>query len=219
MTRKTGLLGGAFNPPHFGHLRPARQAMSALGLNRVVFVPTGVHPFKGPERLAPVVHRLAMLRLALDGEPGFGLWEIEAARSGVSYTVETLEAWHRLWPDEEPVLLIGADNVRELHLWRAWRRIPELAHLCLLTRPGFDLEGVACPALEFLRGIRVARAGDLDRRGLGRYGFIVLPVEPQPISSTGLRALLSAGERPVEMTPEPVIDYVCAHGLYGWPGA
>ncbi|MBF0439223.1 MAG: adenylyltransferase/cytidyltransferase family protein, partial [Magnetococcales bacterium] len=63
-------MGGAFNPPHYGHLRPAQEAMSALGLGRVVFIPSGGHPFKGPNLLAPVTHRLEMLRLALADQPG-----------------------------------------------------------------------------------------------------------------------------------------------------
>ncbi|MBF0214839.1 MAG: nicotinate (nicotinamide) nucleotide adenylyltransferase [Magnetococcales bacterium] len=216
MTRRAGLLGGAFNPPHYGHLHPAREALDALGLQRVVFIPAGVHPFKGPEILAPVEQRLTMLRLALADQPGFELWEIEARSPEVSYTVETLEAWHRHQADEEPVLLIGADILRELHLWKAWRRIMELAHVALLTRPGFDPPTVeACPALAHLERFRVDAAEGLDRSRLGGYGFVQLPVTPWNVASTELRRRLRAGESLQALTPDAVIDYAQSHGLYG----
>ncbi|MBF0627031.1 MAG: nicotinate (nicotinamide) nucleotide adenylyltransferase [Magnetococcales bacterium] len=213
MIRKTGLLGGAFNPPHYGHLRPAQEAMQALGLERVVFIPTGVHPFKGPELLAPVEHRLAMLRLALTGWPGFDLWEIEAQSSEISYTVNTLTAWHCLHPDQEPVLLIGADILRELHLWRAWRRIPELAHVVLMTRPGFVGE-VDFPAWEYLERFRVGSVEELDRQRLGRYGFLPIRVTPQPIASTELRHRLRTGEAVAGMMPEGVAGYIGNQKLF-----
>ncbi|MBF0192141.1 MAG: nicotinate (nicotinamide) nucleotide adenylyltransferase [Magnetococcales bacterium] len=216
MTLKTGLLGGAFNPPHYGHLRPAREAMEALGLDRVVLIPTGVHPFKGPEILAPVAHRLAMVRLALADWEDFDVWEIEAVSPQVSYTVETLAAWHRHFPDEEPVLLIGADIPRELHLWRQWWRLIERAHVCLMTRPGFSLlPDPERPALDYLERFRVATASDLDRQRLGRYGFFSLPVTQFDIASTELRRRLRTGENLRSLTPDAVIEHARAHGLYG----
>ncbi|MBF0261246.1 MAG: nicotinate (nicotinamide) nucleotide adenylyltransferase [Magnetococcales bacterium] len=215
MTRKTGLLGGTFNPPHHGHTRPAREAMKALGLERVVCIPTGMHPFKGPERLAPVSHRVAMVRLLLERETGFSLWEIEANAPQVSYTVETLEAWHALFPDQEPVLLIGGDIPRELHLWRAWRRILELAHVCLMERPGFvESDHTRCPALTHLEEHAVNNPEDLERERLGRYGFFRLAVSPEDLSSTELRRQLSQGDIPRGATADAVIDYALAHGLY-----
>ncbi|MEO5345387.1 MAG: nicotinate (nicotinamide) nucleotide adenylyltransferase [Magnetococcus sp. YQC-9] len=215
MSRKTGLLGGAFNPPHDGHLRLAQAARSALGLSRVVFIPSGVHPFKGPDRLAPVAHRVAMLRLLLNDEPGFDLWEIEAHAQQVSYTVETLAAWHARFPDEEPVLLIGGDIVYELHLWRAWQEIIGLAHVCLMERSGFAAQPSAvCPALAWLEEFAVEHPEELDRERLGRYGFFWLTVPPVDIASTGLRQRLQTGESLEGLTPDAVIEYALAHGLY-----
>lgn len=215
MTPKTGLLGGAFNPPHYGHLRPAQEAMQLLGLERVVLIPSGVHPFKGVEQLVPVHHRLAMVRLAVQEWPEFDVWEIEAKQAGTAYTVETLAAWHQQFPAREPVLLVGADILFELHLWKGWQRIIELAHLCVLTRPGFTTSGVTAPAMEWLQRFQVTCAGELDRGRLGHYGFCVQPVTLLELSSSAMRRNLQAGASVNAQTPDAVIDYIRTHDLYG----
>ncbi|MBF0126970.1 MAG: nicotinate (nicotinamide) nucleotide adenylyltransferase [Magnetococcales bacterium] len=212
--KKTGLLGGAFSPPHFGHLRPAREAMLALGLERVVLIPSGTHPFKGRDVLAPANRRLEMVRLAVAGQPEFDVWEIEVARSGISYTIETVTEWHRRWPDEEPVLLVGSDLLHEWHLWRAWQKIIEHTHICLLTRPGHPWEASNAPALAWLRRFQVTQAEALDFQNTGRYGFFVQPVTLLEISSTELRRRLRAGESLHGLTPDPVIEYLTMHAIY-----
>lgn len=215
MTRKTGLLGGAFNPPHYGHLVPARDAMTTLGLQRVIFIPSGVHPFKGPEILAPAGNRLEMLRLALADQPGFEVWKFEVESLGISYTVDTLAEWHRLWPDEEPVLLVGGDILYELHLWKKWQQILALAHVCLLTRPGFVIDRMKAPALAWLERFWVSSGQELAVKQLGHYGFCVQPVTLLDISSTELRRRLRTGESLHSLTPHAVIEYLQRHRLYG----
>ncbi|MBF0614035.1 MAG: nicotinate (nicotinamide) nucleotide adenylyltransferase [Magnetococcales bacterium] len=213
MTRKTGLLGGAFNPPHYGHLQSAREVMTALGLERVLFIPSGRHPFKGADVLAPVAHRVAMVRLALEGEPGLDLWEIEAQAPTVSYTIETLAAWHRCHPDEEPVLLLGADILGELHLWRAWQDLLALAHVAVMTRPGFFWDA-RLPACAYLEHHLVTTGAQLDRNRLGRYGVCQVAVTPLEIASTELRRRLRVGQSVSGLTPEVVGIYAHTHQLF-----
>ncbi len=218
MTLKVGLFGGAFNPPHYGHLQPVHDAMRALGLQRVVFIPSGVHPFKGEDRLAPVEDRLAMIRLATASQPEFSVWDVELLRRGVSYTLDTVIEWHRQFPGEEPVLLIGSDILSELHLWKGWRRLIDHAHICLLTRPGFASVEWTAPAMEHLRGLQVFDAEALDYQRLGRYGFLVQSVTLLDISSTELRRRWCCGESLHALTPSAVIDYLQTHDFV-WSGS
>lgn len=182
--------------------------MTALGLERVVFIPSGLHPFKGQKVLAPVSDRLEMLRLALADQPGFEVWDIEAERAEISYTVDTVAAWHRYSPKDEPVLLVGADILYELHLWRNWQRILDYTHICLLARPGFVIQAANAPAMAFLERFRVGCVEDLDYQKLGRYGFFTQSVCLLDLSSTELRRRLRTGESLHALTPPSVIDYL-----------
>ncbi|MBF0624328.1 MAG: nicotinate (nicotinamide) nucleotide adenylyltransferase [Magnetococcales bacterium] len=209
-----GLFGGAFNPPHYGHLRSALEVVELLRLERLLFLPSGGHPFKGADLLAPTTHRVAMTALAIAGEPRFALSTVEADRPGVSYTVDTLTRLSREHPDRELVLLLGTDLLEELHLWKDWRTMIDRTHLCLLTRPGFPENLSRTPAGRFLASHRVDGPAGLHRAVLGHHGFLIQPVTMLEISSTDLRHRVAAGRSLRYLTPEPVAEYIQRHGLY-----
>ncbi len=215
MTR-IGILGGAFNPPHIGHLRPAREVFRSLGLDRLLFVPSGEHPLKrGGGAMIAAAHRLAMIEEALDSEPDFEACDVEIRRPGTSYTVDTLEELRRTYPDGELVFLVGGDILAELHLWKRWRQIFDHAHLVMMQRPGYSgLEGIDAEVAGFIAGLRVDEPHELACDKDGGHRFLLLSVTPAPVSSTMIRARAADGADIGALVPEAVADYIKRHQLY-----
>lgn len=125
-----GILGGTFDPVHNAHLAMARAALDQLGLERVLWLPTGAPKYRKPAR-ASAAQRLAMLRLAVAGEPRYAVDERELAPGHSGYTVDSLQGF-----DEKPVLLLGADQYAEFEHWHRWREVLERASLAVFARPG-----------------------------------------------------------------------------------
>ena len=211
-------MGGAFNPPHFGHLRPAREALELLGLEKILFLPSGEHPLKESSRVAPAEHRLAMTGLAIAPEPQFELCDLDVKRSGISYSVDSLARLSDLYPDQELVFMVGGDILTELHLWKDWPGIFNYAHLAMLVRPGAAANLARTSAessvVEFLRKRQVAIPDQLDRQKSGLFQFIQLAVEPLAISSTQIRKLVGRGLSCRSLTPAGVVDYINQNQLY-----
>lgn len=128
---ETGILGGTFDPVHNAHLAIARTALEQLGLARILWMPTGNPRYRQPAQ-TPAVHRVAMLALAIEGEPRYAIDERELAPGHSGYTVDTLLAL-----GGEPVLLLGADQYAKFETWHRWREILGLASLAVFARPGW----------------------------------------------------------------------------------
>jgi nicotinate-nucleotide adenylyltransferase len=129
---RVGLLGGTFDPVHNAHLAMARAALDGLGLERVLWLPTGAPKYRAPAR-ASAAQRLALLRLALAGEPRYALDERELAAGHSGYTVDTLKSL-----GGRPLLLLGADQYAKFETWHRWREILELAEIAVFARPGWS---------------------------------------------------------------------------------
>lgn len=125
-----GILGGTFDPVHNAHLAMARAALAQLGLERVLWMPTGAPKYRKPAR-ASAAQRLAMLRLAIAGEPRYAIDERELADGHSGYTVDSLQGF-----TGKPVLLLGADQYAEFEHWHRWREVLERASLAVFARPG-----------------------------------------------------------------------------------
>lgn len=192
-----GILGGTFDPIHRGHISVATQARSLLGLSRVLLVPSSVPPHRRATT-ASAHDRLRMVELAVEGTPGLEASDLEVARGGVSYTVETLQQLHRIAPGGRLVLLIGADVATEVHGWRRFDEICRLANIVVLSRAGI---------------------APLDRHALDRAGIPasarVLELESPTISATDLRHSLREGLPTGDALPAAVQDYIATHHLYG----
>jgi nicotinate-nucleotide adenylyltransferase len=200
---KIGVFGGTFDPPHLGHLAAAQEACVEIGLDRVLFVPTGRNPLKVDEPASNVRHRLAMTELAVRDNPAFALSGADAEREGPSYTVELLERLRaELGPEHDLAFIVGMDVLHELHRWRDPARLLELAELVVVSRPGqrtLDPDGLES---------RLAQAGE-------RITVIWTP--GVAISSTEIRARIADG-RPIRyLVPDPVVAYIEAHALYHRP--
>ena len=144
-----GILGGSFDPVHLGHLRLGAEARQAFRLDRILFVPAHQSPHKQDQALTETRHRLAMLKIALQGQPGLEVSEIELKRGGLSYTADTLEALRAERPTAEFSLVLGADTFKYFGSWRNASQILSLGHLLVAHRPGHAMP----PALEFLADV------------------------------------------------------------------
>jgi len=193
--RHVAIFGGSFDPVHDAHLALARSALAALALDEVRWVPAG-QPWQKARTLTPAIHRVAMLQLALAGEPRFVLDRIELVREGPSYTLDTVHALREAEPATDWTLLIGQDQYAGLHTWRGWQELLALVTLAVANRPGV----VPRPAAEVLR-----------------HPHRVVPLPMLDISSSDVRARVAAGADISSLVPAEVAGYIARHGLYREP--
>ena len=202
-----GLLGGTFDPIHYGHLRPAQEVMRAAGLSELRLLPAGQPPHR-PAPVASAVQRLQMVQLACTEFPGFIADDRELRRDGPSYTVDTLESLRAELRTQPLCLLIGTDAFLGLETWHEWDRLPELAHLIVMHRPGW-----AIPRLPQWASLRQAGTpAELARQPAGRIWFQA--VTPQDISGTRLRAAIARHQPVQAWLPAPVIEYIRSQQIY-----
>ena len=198
---RLGIFGGTFNPPHNGHLTAAETACRLLGLDRVLFIPAALPPHKPlPEGTPEPGIRLRLTEAAVAGLPWAGVSGMELARTGASYTADTVDAMARETPNAQLWLLVGSDNFLGLHTWHQPERI-------------FD----RCTVAAFKRDDEPEEPLQAQQAMLAeRYGArtAILPHDPVVISSTELRALIARGEGR-EYVPDRVWELMKALGLYG----
>ena len=197
---RIGILGGTFNPIHLGHLIVAQDAMDELELARVVFIPSATPPHKRYEGNASAAQRLAMVRLAIRGNPRFKVDDIEIRRGGASYTVDTLSELRRHDRYTDFYFIIGADSLQELHRWREVGRLVRLCTFVTVPRPGFQARPVIDPKLD-----------PATRRQLRQH---VLRGHACDISSRDIRARVARGDSIRYLVPDAVARYIQRHRLY-----
>lgn len=205
-----GILGGTFDPVHVAHLRCALEVRQALRLKEVRFVPCRQPPHRAAPGADPA-QRLAMLRLALEGQPGFSIDERELRRAGPSYMVDTLASLRDELPGQALCLILGIDAFVQLPTWHRWGRLIELAHIAVMTRPGPPAEpGDEVAAL--MAHHLAEDPGLLRETPAGR--IVLCPVTRLEISATRIRALVAQGGDAHYLTPDRVLDYIRHTGLY-----
>jgi nicotinate-nucleotide adenylyltransferase len=193
-----GILGGAFDPPHYGHLALAENGRVQLGLDRVLFVLTGQPPHKPDRPITPVHHRVAMVEAAIAGNPAFALSRVDLDRPGPHYTVEMLALLQQEYPAAELFFLMGGDSLAQFLTWRDPASIVRQARLAVMQRPGYELH---------LKTLERAVAGI-------RECLVWLDVPYLDISSSDLRRRVREGLPLRYLVPPPVEAYVRAHRLY-----
>lgn len=211
-----GIIGGTFDPVHYGHLRLAEEIGEKLKLDEIRFIPAGTPPHRGAPRVA-AAHRLEMVRLATAGNSRFTVDEREVRRAGPGYTYDTLAGLRAEAGGSRPlVLLLGADAFLEFATWHRWHEVFGLAHIAVAHRPGFPPErwGERMPqplAREYeARLVRQPLATHLQPAG----GIAVVPFTALDISATAIRDMLEAGASPRYLLPSSVLDYIQQHQLY-----
>jgi nicotinate-nucleotide adenylyltransferase len=194
-----GVLGGAFNPPHLGHLLLAQEAVAALGLDELILVPTGTAPHKRIDPEPGPAVRFEMTAAAVAGVPGFRVSDVEVGREGPSFAYRTLELLADELPGSVLTFVMGADVASGLERWKRPERVVELAAVAVAARPGFDSD-----AVDDVLG----RLGAAD-------GAARIEMPPVGISSTLVRERVAAG-RPIRwMVPDAVAQLIAERGLYG----
>ena len=210
---RIGLLGGTFNPIHFGHLHIAEEVLKDCRLDQIWFVPTCRPPHKQLASEVSFFHRMTMVKIALKGKPKFLACDIEGQRGGISYSVETLQQLHEKFPQHEYFFIMGLDSFQEIALWKDYPRIFELAHVVVTARPGFS--GSLLELLPVAIADRFCYDSDSKKlRCDTGFSLITVAHTCLDISSTDIRQQLSMNQEVGEMVPAAVIDYINAHGLY-----
>ncbi len=190
---RLGIFGGTFDPPHVGHLIVADDAAAVLDLDRVLFVPTGEHPLKGPRVQTAAELRLQMIRAATAGHDLFEVDDREVRRSGPSYTIETIEELAEENPGAELFLLVGSDILGEIDRWHRVDQIGKRARIAVLSRADAKFSAPAGMRLEALR----------------------VEVTSIEISSSEIRERVGSGRPYRFLVPEPVYEIMRKHELYG----
>lgn len=204
------VLGGTFDPVHFGHLRIALEVREQLSCSEVRFVPCSTPPHRSVP-VASVEQRLEMLRLATLAARGFTVDQRELRRAGPSYTVDTLASLRGECGTTPLALIVGMDAFAALDTWHEWRRLTEYAHLIVVERPGMvgpDAGPVAALSRERLATDPAA----LHDTPAGR--ILLLRTAQLDISATAIRAMVAADRSPRYLVPDAVCDYIRNERLY-----
>lgn len=198
---KIGILGGTFDPVHNGHIKVAEAVKTQLDLAKVVFVPAGQPWLKSGSPVSAAEHRVEMVRLAIDGHPGFELSLVEIDRPGPSYTVDTIKELHaKLGAGDALFFILGWDSLAQLPRWKEPARFIELCHLVAVPRPGCKL-----PDLK-----------ELETLVPGLSSRLVLLDKPEiDVSATQIRRRVAEGLSIRGLVPIPVTGYIKTHKLYG----
>ncbi|MGE0393991.1 MAG: nicotinate-nucleotide adenylyltransferase [Vicinamibacterales bacterium] len=218
MTRggRLGVVGGTFDPIHWGHLDAANAATGALALTDLLFVPSHVPPHRPARPHASAFHRFAMTALATQALPHAAVSDIEVQRPGPSYSVETLASLHAQgWDASQIFFVIGADAFAEIATWRGYPALLDLCHFAVVSRDATAADAVARrqPGL-------VARITAPAALGPSAHGTAIVPlgVDTRPVSSTLVRSRVAAGLDISDLVPPPVATYIARHALYCQPG-
>lgn len=185
MKQPIGILGGTFDPVHNAHLAIARRALEHLGLGRILWIPTGAPGYRNPA-FASGKDRVAMLRLALAGEPRYDIDERELSPQASGYTFDTFTSLKQEFPGQALMLLMGADQYEKRETWHRWADIEKLCDIAVFARPGWK--------------------NDANAK--------TVPMTPMAISASDIRERIARGGEVAAMLPAPVLGYIHQHGLY-----
>ena len=187
-----GIMGGTFDPIHHGHLVAASEVMNVFHLDKVIFVPTAMQPFKAGRQVTSPEHRYLMTVIATASNPCFDVSRVDIDRGGTTFTVDTLRDIHAQYPDAELYFITGADALEQIAQWRNSENLFEMAHFVGVTRPGHELTSSGLPS----------RAVSL------------LKVPAMAISSTDCRERVQQGKPVWYLVPDGVVQYIAKYQLY-----
>ncbi len=205
-----GILGGTFDPVHFGHLRSAFELMVRLSLDEVRFIPCRIPPHRDLP-VAPLPVRLTMLQNAIAACRRFRVDERELDRDGPSYTVTTLASLRAEYPAIPLCLFLGMDAFENLPGWHRWREVLGLSHIVVAHRPGWSVPRQG-ELGELLAGNLASHAGELQESPAGR--IFIHPVTQLEIASTRIRQRVRNGEDPCFLVPQGVRNIILESGCY-----
>lgn len=211
---KIGILGGSFNPPHFGHINVARTVKEKAGLNEIRIIPTAKNPLKKKIDGPSAEERLELTEIAFaDLGAGFVVDDREVRRGKTSYTIDTLDEIHKENPKAELFLILGMDLLNELESWKDWKKILDIANLVVCSRPGFDLPRSAKELPEFLQPLITDQDFNFMTLSSGRE-IQFLQLNDVEVSATDLRKWLRINKSVQKYLPLGVERAIKEKGLY-----
>jgi nicotinate-nucleotide adenylyltransferase len=197
---KVGILGGTFNPIHYGHLLLAESARDRLGLDKVVFIPTGNNPFKTTDWDIDASHRYEMAKRGIESNGYFEISDIEIKREGYTYTIDTLKELEKEYSGDELYLIVGADIVFEIDAWKQAEEVLKKISLVTTFRPGYDQDRLDT-RVEEIKELYHAR-------------ILKLYTPEMDISSSEIRSRVKHGYSIKYLLPENVEEYIYQQNLY-----
>jgi len=199
--RKLGIMGGTFDPIHYGHLVTAEGARDELALDKVIFVPAGKPPHKPGHDIADSGDRYKMTGLAIASNVFFEISSIEIDRPGPSYTIDTIQTVTDLYPGAEIYFITGADAVLDIITWKNVGKLLSMCYFVAASRPGYHLDELWEKVGAFIQ--------------YPKKKIFNMEVPALAISSTDIRRRVREGKTIKYLLPEPVEDYIAKHKLYG----
>jgi nicotinate-nucleotide adenylyltransferase len=217
--KKIGLLGGTFDPVHNGHLAVAERAQKVLKLDGVWFIPAALPPHKQGHadklEITSYAHRFAMLERAVASNSSFVVSDIESKRSTPSYSIDTINILLQTNRDQDIFyFIIGADAFLEIDTWKRYDELPELVNFVVISRPGYPLEKVSRVISCNYPDYRSDQANKIWQSVKAKGKFILLAMDPIPVSSTVIRERVRKGDPITGMVPTMVEDYIRKQKLY-----
>jgi len=211
---RIGILGGTFNPIHLAHLRSAEEVREAQRLDKILFIPSATPPHKRTDGLMTAAHRLAMVRLAIRGNPHFRVSTLEIERRGRSYSVDTLRALRARLPGAQFFFILGMDAFREISTWKDYPSIFALCNLVVTSRPAYDDAPLlaALPVAVRAEFCYRAQAKRLEHRTGNQVIF--QRISDLDISASAIRHRLHRGSSIRYLVPTNVERYIVQHRLY-----
>jgi nicotinate-nucleotide adenylyltransferase len=194
MGKRLGVMGGTFDPIHYGHLVTAEEALHQFELDEVVFVPTGRPWMKEHEAVSSAEDRYLMTVIATASNPRFSVSRVEVDREGPTYTIDTLRAIKET-SGADLFFITGADAVLEIFQWTDPQELFDMANFIAATRPGYDMAA-------------------LEEQGGPHDGITAMTIPALAISSTDIRSRVASGHPIRYLVPEGVVSYVGKAGLY-----
>jgi nicotinate-nucleotide adenylyltransferase len=198
--QRIGILGGSFDPPQMGHLILAEYSRESLRMDHILFVPVADHPVKKGEMRLPFNHRLAMLELAIEDNPRFGISRVDVDRDGPHYSADTVKIIRAQNPQAELYFVMGGDNLRSLPTWERAQELYDCCRLAVMKRADEDI---------------TADMHDAVLPELSKHVDIVdVPMLSIWLSSTYVASRLRKNLSVRYLVPDKVLDYIAANKLY-----
>lgn len=211
---RIGILGGTFNPIHFGHLRVAEEICEEMNLEKVFLMPGGNPPHKNGKNLAPFSERLEMARIGVEGSSNLEVIDIEGKRKGFSYSIETLREIHDQFGNNvEPFFILGSDAFKEIETWKEYDKLFDLTSFVVLKRPGISLSELG----HFIKSLNLnfkesnSKIDYINPEGNHIY---IKEITLMDISSTKIREAIVTGKSIKYLIPEKVKAHIEKKGLY-----
>ncbi|MDD3364567.1 MAG: nicotinate-nucleotide adenylyltransferase [Syntrophomonas sp.] len=198
--KSLGILGGTFDPIHYGHIVAAECARDAFHLDRVIFIPSARPPHKALDEVLDSQHRFEMVKMAVQDNPDFAVSALEMQRKGLSYTVETIASYQQEFPGAKIYFIIGVDALLLINTWKDVERLATLCNFIVVTRPGYQLSHEQ----EHFREIP----------GAVWEKILLVPIPGLYISSSDIRQRVSKGQTIKYLLPPAIEEYILKNDLY-----